>query len=231
MGLNVISASPDTIEARLDRLIEKELPVELAYTGAIPADKPKPKITPAVAKIRVTETAWSRISTAQSQPVIKTEILDLRQARPGQTITTELKLTAVVADQKVIPVTETVKVTLKVAEYTESKELTVTVLVMAPPEWSEDDTWQNYVLVRKRQQEWRPRITVTGPKTDLEKLEESKKEIVAYIVLSDRHKRPIETWETEEVQIRFPQKLQLRLLGEKPKVSFKMEKRLEAPSP
>jgi len=160
-----------------------------------------------------------------------TENLDLKPIQPCRTVQRDLKLVASVADEPIVLVTQTVNATVKVAEHTDTKDLTVSVAILAPPEWAEDDTWEKYILVRKDKLEWRPRITVTGAKTDLEKLEEMKRDIVAYIVLSEGHKKFIETWEIEEVQIRFPQELQLKLVGEKLRVSFKMKSRGGVPVP
>lgn len=232
LGLEVVSVWPDTIKGvHMARLVVKELPVVLAYTGATIVGKPK--IVPENAKIRVTETAWTEILKALPKPVIKTENLDLQQAQPGGTVQQDLKLVASVAGERVSLITETVNVTVKVAQHTDTKKLTVSVFILAPPEWAEadNDTWEKYILVRKDKLEWRPTITVTGTKADLEKLEELKKEVQAYIVVNEGHKRHIETWDTGEVQIRFPQGLRLKLVGEKLEVSFNMKARGAVPAP
>lgn len=230
LGLEVIEVWPDAIKGvHMERLVLKELPVALAYTGATLAEKPK--IIPEKAKIRVTEPAWTEILKALPKPVIKTENLDLQQAQPGGTVQQDLKLVASVAGERVSLVTETVNVTVKVAQHTDTKKLTVSVFILTPPGWAEDDTWEKYILVRKDKLEWRPTITLTGTKADLEKLEEVKKEVQAYIVLNEGHKKHIETWDTGEVQIRFPQGLRLKLVGEKLEVSFNMKARGTVPAP
>lgn len=227
-GLAVVSVWPDTIKGvHMERLVVKELPVALAYTGATVVEK-NTKIVPEKAEIRVTTSAWIEILKLP-KPVIKTENLELKQAQPGATVQQDLKLVASVAGERVSLITETVNVTVKVAQHTDTKKLPVNVFVLAPPEWAEDDTWEKYILVRKDKLEWRPTITVTGTKANLEKLEEVKKEVQAYIVLNEGHKKPSGTPDTEEVQIHFPQDLQLNLVGEKPKVSFNMKLRGTAP--
>ncbi|MCK4275649.1 MAG: hypothetical protein KAX78_03990, partial [Phycisphaerae bacterium] len=91
LGLEVVSVWPDTIKGvHMERLVLKELPVVLAYTGATLAEKPK--IVPEKAKIRVTEPAWTAIQKALPKPVIKTENLDLKQVQPGGTVQQDLKL-------------------------------------------------------------------------------------------------------------------------------------------
>ncbi|MBL7134441.1 MAG: hypothetical protein ISS78_10120 [Phycisphaerae bacterium] len=230
LGLEVRSVWPDTITGvHMDRLVLKELPVELAHTGATLVGKPK--IVPENAKIRVTQTAWARILKVGPNPVVKTENLDLKQIQPGQTVQKDLKLVASVAGEQVVLVTKTANVTVKVAQHTDTKKLTVSVFILAPPEWAENDTWEKYILVRKDKLEWRPVITVTGTKADLETLEEVKKEVQAYIVLTQDDLKPRETVATRDVQIRFPQELRLKLVGEKPKVSFQMKPRGAAPAP
>ncbi len=229
-GLGVVSVWPDTITGvHMDRQVLKELPVALAHTGATLDGEPK--IIPGKAELLVTETAWAKIHKAELKPTIKTENLELEQVQPGAIVQKDLKLVASVAGEQVVLVTETVNVTVKVAQRTDTKKLTVSVAVLAPPEWAEDDTWEKYVLVRKDKLEWHPTITVTGTKADLEKLEAVKKEVQAYIVLNEGHKEASDTPDTEEVQIRFPQGLQLNLVGERPKVSFNLKPRSAVPAP
>ena len=201
----------------------------LAHTGATLDGKPK--IAPENAEIRVSETVWEKIHKGGSKPVVKTENLELKQVQPGTTVQRDLKLVATVAGEQVRLVTEMVNVTVKVAQRTDTKELAVSVAVLVPPEWAEDDTWEKYVLVRVNKLEWHPTVTVTGTKADLEKLEEVKKEVHAYIVLNEGHKKPSATPDTEEVQIRFPQDLRLELVGERPKVRFNLKPRGAVPAP
>lgn len=227
-GLTVESVWPDTIKGvHMAELVVKELPVVLAYSGATIVGKPK--IVPENAKIRVTATAWKAIQKALPKPVIKTENLELKQAQPGATVQQDLKLVASVAGERVSLITETVNVTVKVAQHTDTKDLTVSVFILTPTEWAENGTWEKYILVRKNKLEWRPTIKVTGTKADLEKLEEVKRQVQAYIVLNEGHKKPSAVPDTEEVQIHFPQDLRLKLVGEKPKVSFQMKPRGTTP--
>lgn len=229
LGLVVNSVWPDAIKGvHMARLVVKELPVALVVTGATIVEKPKPKIVPENAKIRVTESAWIEIQKTP-KPVIKTENLELKQVQPGETVQQDLKLVASVAGERVSLITETVNVTVEVAQHTDTKKLPVNVFILTPPEWAEDGTWEKYILVRKDKLEWHPTITVTGTKADLEKLEEVKKQVQAYVVLNEGHKKPSGTPDTAPVQIRFPQGLQLKLVGEKLEVSFNMKLRGTTP--
>jgi len=230
LGLSVQSVAPETVEVRLDEVVEHDVPVEFVPAGRGIAETPV--VTPPRVKIRVTKTTWARILTKTgSKPKLQTAPVDLRPYKPGKTVTIEdVKLQAeIVGEAVTLAETTTVSVTAKIGQHTDVKEFNVSVGVLSPATWAEDGTWEKLVLARKDPLEWRPKIKVTGAKTDIEKAREDLVE--AYVVLEDRHKKAIESWETEEVRIRFLGDLQLRLVGPPPKVRFKMQPRTEKPTP
>ncbi|GAF98290.1 unnamed protein product, partial [marine sediment metagenome] len=51
------------------------------------------------------------------------------------------------------------------------------------------------------------------------------------VVLTDTDKEPVSSWLEREVQIRLPRGLQIELTGQRPRVSFKLEKRPAATEP
>jgi len=230
LGLSVQSVSPETIEVRLDEVVEHDVPVEFVPTGRAIAGPPT--VTPPRIKIRVPQTVWARIlNRTGSKPKLQSVPVDLRGYEPGKSVTIKnVKLQDQIAGEAVaLTGTTTVSVTAKIGQHTDVKEFNVSVGILSPATWAEDGTWEKLVLVRKDPLEWRPRIKVTGSKTDIEKAREGLVE--AYVILEDRHKKAIESWETEEVQIRFLGGLQLHLVGSPPKVRFKMQPRIEKPTP
>ena len=102
---------------------------------------------------------------------------------------------------------------------TDRKTLTVSVLALIPPAWTSDGTWEKYRLVGKTPMEWRKEITVSGSKKDLGKLKAA--DIDAYIVLREEDKKG-SSWWTGDVTVRLPAG-QLKLVGEAPKVQYRLE--------
>ena len=114
---------------------------------------------------------------------------------------------------------------------TETKTIKVTVRLLVPPAWSEaDDTLlRDHVLEREVRDEWRPDITVRGPKTDVQQLNE--KEVDAYVLLTEDNRKPVDSWLPGKVVVRFPKHLQIRLVGEVPDVHFRFVPRNAAGVP
>ncbi|MCE5278296.1 MAG: hypothetical protein ABFD92_20790 [Planctomycetaceae bacterium] len=230
LGLSVQGVSPDTIAVTIEMLASHEVPVEFVPVGR--ELDGKAQVTPDRIAVRCTESAWQRIlSKTNSKPTLKTLPQDLRAYTPGQTLTLgEVKLESQIADEPVALVESgaTVNVSATIGQYTDAKELSISVALLCPVTWAEDGTWAKFSLVRKDDMEWRPKIKVTGPKTDIAKVSDSM--IEAYVVLEDRHKKDIKSWETEEVRIRFLGDLQLNVVGPAPKVQFKMQQKSEEPA-
>ncbi|MDP6046712.1 MAG: hypothetical protein QGG25_13980, partial [Phycisphaerae bacterium] len=100
--------------------------------------------------------------------------------------------------------------------------------IVTPAEWSEEGVWAEYKLVRKDRIEWRTKITVTGPRKDIDILKTDKtKTVDAYIVLTDSDTEPIDSWSSRKVTLRFPPGLQIQLASgqTEPTVQFRLEKR------
>lgn len=220
-GLRIISAAPAAIDIRLEPLLRQVVPVELVVSGA---DLSEPPQAPPVG-VLVPRNLWEQI-TAKGPAVLKTKEVDL-SGRPTGKVEVTFEIFPEIAGVPVRLEQETVKVSLDIRQRTAKKDLTVTVRVMTLPDW---DDLKNYDLVRKDALEWRPEITVTGSKTDLDKLDA--KDVEAYVVLREDDRKPTETWISRAVTIRFPPGLTVQLDGAPPQVSFRLDKRpAETPAP
>jgi len=228
-GLTIESASPEILSLDLDRrILVGDIPVEFVYTGATlvgPA-----AVRPAKVPVRVAETRWKEIATqlAGKKPSLKTVAVDLKNHEKDKPIKVPAEIISSIADVPVEPETTSVTVTLQISELTDTKTITVGVRVDCPPDWMEDDTWTQYTLVRKDPLDWRKKITLAGPKKDLDRL--GLNGVDAYVTLLDSDKKPLASWLSREVKLRFPKDFQLKLIGDKPTVNFKLVQR-PAPSP
>jgi hypothetical protein len=222
-GLRVISTEPASIPIRLDRLVHQVVPVDLVVSGAELAALPQ---APSVG-VMAMESQWKKITEQTPSPVLKTKQVDLSAQPVGKTVEVEFEIFPQIADIPVRLDQNTVKVPIEIRQQTATKSFMVTVRVLAPSEW--DDT-RKYDLVKKDPLEWRPEITVTGSKTDLDKLDP--KDVDAYVQLREDDKKPMETWIARAVSIRFPPGLAVQLAGEPPQVNFRLDKRpAESPTP
>lgn len=223
-GLSLKSASPSVIPMHLDSRIRTEpLPVEFKYVNATLLGEPK--IEPARLSAFVAESRWKEVEKAIPDPAARkliTRTVDLRNAAAG-TITREVEVLPAIAGVPgvvVEPERRTVKVTFTVDQPTDRKTLTVSVRVQSPPAWANDGTWEKFSLVVKTPLEWRKEITVSGSKEDLGKLKAA--DIDAYVVLREEDKKG-GSWWSGEVRVRLPDGLQLELVGEAPKVQYRLE--------
>ncbi len=230
LGLTVLSAAPSMVPIELDRIIEvPDIPVEVEFTGGtLPADQP-PAVEPRTMTVRVAESDWKelilRVPAAEARR-LRTAPVDLRTAPVGEEV---VRLPAVVPEIAGVPVTPsqpTVKVTFRVARQIHTKPLKVAVRVLTPANWAEEDFWKQYRLVRKDNLEWRPELTCQGAREALEQL--SAEKVDAYVQLGPDDTRPVASWLTRRVDVRLPRALEIRLVGEPPSVSFKLEKRTAA---
>jgi len=105
----------------------------------------------------------------------------------------------------------------------------VAVQVLAPPTWSTENTWKDYSLVGKEgPAEWQKTIEVSGPKKDIDQLTPAR--VQAYILLTDDDKKPTSWW-SREVVVRFPEDMQVKLVGAKPVVNFRLAKNAAPTAP
>lgn len=221
-GLSVLAAAPSVIHVWLDRQIHVQVPVEFVYSNAALAEPPKLTMG-----VRVAVSNWSEILRAHPKPTLKTANVDLKDQPSGKPIPVVAAVVAFIGNVAVQPDEETIRFTVEITRRTAARTIDVTVLVMTPPDWP--DTWRQYDLVRKDPLEWRPKITVRGAKRDIEKLRPE--DVLACVVLTETDKEPVSSWLEREVQIRLPRGLQLELTGQRPKVSFKLQKRPAATEP
>ena len=220
-GLRVISTAPAFVTIRIARLVHEAVPVELSVRGADLVQQPKvPPVT-----ITVTEQQWEQILQAQPTPVLKTKEVDLANREAGKVIPLEFEIFPEIAGVPVKLDRNTVTVPVEIRQRTSRKNFVVTVRVLMLLDWSDA---AQYDLVKKDPLEWRPQIIVTGSQTDLDKLDA--RDIDAYVVLREDDKKPMETWTTRAVIIRFPPGLQVQLAGDPPQVSFRLDKRTEEPA-
>ncbi|HUT01090.1 MAG TPA: hypothetical protein VM031_01445 [Phycisphaerae bacterium] len=216
-GLTCLSASPSSVKVRLDRKISvPDIPVKFEYTGAFPS---KVTIEPPKMDIRVAKTEWEQVKKAEPSPVLRTVSVALKSGQSDKPF--DVEVIRRIAGVPVEPERLTVTVTVKIAQLTETEELTVPVQVVSPTNWLEDGTWQQYVLKRQNAAEWRAKIQVTGTRKHLDQLKGGA--VQAYIVLTDDDKKPV-SWLTRQVVVHLPRELNLSRLGTGPSVTFKLEK-------
>ena len=216
-GLTVLSASPVTLRVRLDRKVYKaDIPVKFEYAGAFPQEV---TIDPPKMGLHVARSDWQEVLKAEPKPVLRTVRVDLTGIEDDKPF--PVQIIRRIGDVRVEPDRPTVTVKVKIAQLTETEELTVGVQVFSPTSWMEDGTWKQYVLKRQNPAEWRAKVQVSGPRKDLDQLKSA--DVQAYVVLTDDDKKPV-SWLTRQVEVRLPRALDLSLLGTKPTVTFKLEK-------
>jgi hypothetical protein len=218
-GLRVTSTDPKEIGVVLERQVHQDMPVELEVSGAELADMPTRTVG-----ITVAESNWNEILARQPKPVLKTKEKDLKNKEPGKPIVVTFEIIPEIAGIPVKLDQSTIEVPVEITQRTDKKKLTVSVRVLALPDWEDA---RKYDLVRKDPLEWRPEITVSGARTDLDKLDA--REVDAYVVLHEDDKKFMETWTTRTVQVRFPPGLQVQIDGPLPQVSFRLDTRPEVP--
>jgi len=228
-GLSVLTASPAGLEVELDRMQLQKLPVVFDHSGAKFASPPV--LRPETVNVLVAESKWRQIlrATPSGEPALKTTRLDLKGIPTGERITRTLEIVPSIASVPVQPQTTTVEVTFQIEQATGTRTIPVTVQLLAPAAWATDQTWTDYELKRKDDLEWRKQITLAGPKEELQKLRPE--DVQAYVPLTEDDKKPVASWLTREVVVRWPEGLNLRLVGDRPSVSFKLVKRVLAPAP
>jgi len=223
-GLEAHAAAPSTLKFLVDRLETLELPVELDYVGATLAEGVE--IDPQTVSVTAPENDWQRIRQQQEELVVHTVREELSFVRPGQTETRRVALVASIGGVPVQLNPKAVTIAFTVAQRTETLTISVTVQIVSPVDWGTDGTWRDYVLQKKDGNiPWRPEITVTGGKQDLEQLRPE--DVQAFVTLTDGDKEPVESWLQRPVEIRFPAGLSLQLVGERPTVQFKLVRRTE----
>lgn len=221
-GLSVVAASPAAVSVVVDtRLQIRDVPVQVDYANATLAGPPT--VVPAKVDLVVPQSRWKSLPPDVA-PEVKTVRLDLKNVSPDKPMTFKnVELVPAIGPIGVEFQPATVTVTVQVSQATETRTFTVAVRTLDPATWAEDGTWDEFKLDRKEPAEWVRPIQVTGSRKDLDQLKGEN--LQAYIPLTDDDKKPVASWLTREVVVRFPEDLNLKLVGEKPSVQFKMIKR------
>nr|MBC8373494.1 hypothetical protein [Planctomycetota bacterium] len=166
-----------------------------------------------------------------SKPMIRTIEKDLSDLPEGKVQKVKFQLIPALGAESVKLKTDAVTVSLQVVRRmaAATEIIPITVKIITPAEWIETGLWAQYKLVRRDRIEWSTKITVTGPRKDIDILKGDKtKTVDAYIVLTDSDKEPIDSWSARKVTLRFPPGLQIQLASGQvePTVQFRLEKRV-----
>ena len=227
-GLRVVSGSPATIrDINIEKLQPRELPIEFIFKGAELAESPK-----ATVEVWAPAGLWPDIlrHAEDGKPRIRTKEKDLTDLPIGKDQKVKFELIPALGAESVKLKADVVTVRLQVVRKTAAatETIPVTVRIIIPVKWTETGVWAKYKLVRRDRIEWLTKITVTGPRKDIDILRTDKtKTVDAYIVLTDSDIAPIESWSARKVTLRFPPGLQIQLASGQvePTVQFRLEKR------
>ena len=225
-GLTVLSASPSVLRVRLDtKTHQPDIPVKFEYTGAFPSEV---TIDPPKMGLHVARHQWQEVLKANPKPTLRTVSVELKSVDSGKPLT--VPIIRRIGEVPVEPDQPTVTVKVKIAQLTETQEVTVPVQILCPASWVEPTTgvWKDYVLTRQSPHEWRVKIPLSGTRKDLDQLKTG--DVQAYVVLTDDDKKPV-SWLTRPVEVRLPRELNLSRLGPLPSVTFKLEKVAPKPIP
>jgi hypothetical protein len=230
LNLSMLSSAPSYINFTLDKRVTADAEVQFDYTGANLTQEPI--VEPSRVKIRLAQMDLDalRKDLPEAQPlVLKTRQVNLAGAPAGrpETQQVEVRLPATKFPAELEP--KSVSVTYQINQRTTTQKITVSVQVLCPASWAgETGIWSDYMLVRQDPLEWKPEIEVTGPRQDLEKL---KAEMVeAYLPLTDLDTRPTTSWLTGTVRYVFPAGMNVQVVGDKPVVHYRLDKRAERPA-
>lgn len=223
-GLTIAAATPQVINVETDELITvSDIPIEFNYTGGRVRNV---TVTPMTTDIRVARTRWQAalksLRERGEEPALHTRRVDLRQI-DADSVTVGVLNT--IDNTEVRPDADAVQVSFDLVQIKDTHSFDVAVQVLCPPAWSQDGTWDEFVLERRDPVEWRKTITVTGPREDLDQLRRDPQQVQAYVVLTKQDKKPLDSWEQREVAIRFPPELNVELDGSPPTVWFRLSRR------
>lgn len=222
-GVTIKNVQPRTIKLDLDMIIRKTgVPVELQATGAT-FDTP----TPQTVDIMVTDRQWNAIEEKLGGKPAKltTNSVNLSGLKPGESHKVNANVLGTIEGISVRPVPNTVTFDVKITRVFISETIPVSVQILTPAGWAEKDTiWEDFVLVRQTLADWRIKLQIEGLKKDLKA-----ENVLAYIQLTDDDKKPI-SWIEREVIVSFPKKMDLKLVGSRAKLRFRLEKRKTAPA-
>jgi hypothetical protein len=227
LNLSMLSSAPSSINFTLDKRVTTEAVVQFDYTGANLTQDPI--VEPARVKLRLAQMDLDalRKDLGEDQPIVlKTRQVNLAPAPAGRPETQQVEVRPPPAKFLVELDPTRVAVTYQINQRTATQRVAVNVQAICPASWAgETGIWSEYMLVRLDPLEWKPEIEVTGPRQDLEKL---KPEMVeAYVTLTELDTRPTTSWLTGTVRYAFPAGMNIQVLGEKPVVHYRLDKRPE----
>jgi hypothetical protein len=223
-GLTVASTAPQVINVETDTLIAvPDVPIEFNYVGGKARNV---SVKPATTDVRVARTKWrqtlANLQERGEEPALRTRQVDLRKVGTGP-IT--VNILSDIDGTEVTPDADTVQVSFEVVEMKDTYTFDLAVQVLSPPQWSQDGTWDAYLLERRDAVDWTRTVTVTGPQGDLDKLREQPQTVQAYVTLTEQDKKPLSSWDQREVTFRFPSELDVELVGDPPTVWFRLSRR------
>lgn len=224
-GLKVVSVAPPSAAVELDRmLMVPDVEVHFRSTGATIGEA---VLRPSTMGLYVAKSRWDEVLRAQPKPMMETVTVDLTNAATDKPLT--VPIDPFIASVPIKPQQPTVDVDVKISQLTGEKTLTIPVRLLTPQAWAEDGTWDHFVLKRKDPSDWRKKVTFRGAKKDVERLQAE--DVDAYVVLNDNDKLPTTSWLTRDVELRLPKELQIQVVGDKPKVDFRLDVRVAPPAP
>lgn len=224
LGLTVMPGSQGLVQFNVDKMITLEnVPVGFSSIGATLA-KPA-EISPSKMPIRLAQSRLGEILKKMPSPRLDTEQRNLQKIEAGRTETMMVDVVPMIAGVPVIPQVPSVQVSVQVEKNTSEYTFSVPVRIASPPSWETDNTWKEYSLLRRDPLEWRKTITVTGAKQDLDLLRSREQDVYAFVILTEDDKKPVKSWLPHRVFLRFPDDVQVKLVGEPPAVDLKLEQR------
>jgi hypothetical protein len=217
-GLTVSAVDPAAISFHLEnRKHVLGVPVKAEFIGG------NALAEPAKVNIYVGETAWSKVPA--DKQILRTKPIDLKNLPSDGKVSAEIIPSIMLADGTTVPVVpeqDSVKVQVRVEKLTDTKKITVPLRVLGPMSWTEDNTWSDYKFVLKAGESRTIDLEIEGAKADLDSLAPA--DIDAYIILQDSDKTPVESWLDGKVFVNLL-KPNIKLVGERPKVKYKLLKR------
>lgn len=221
-GLNLMASKPASVPLHLDKMVTRRVPVVLNSTGATVVGEPV--LTPSHVSIRIAQSRWQQIVQQTDQAVLKTKLVDLQKRETGKPVELTAEIDPQIAGIPVAPQRSNVDVKLQIENTSDTYTFGVNVRVLVWPTWQEKDNfWKEYQLVRADDLEWRPQITVTGSRQDLERLKANEKDVIAFIMVTDEDRKPV-SWNKRSVTVHFPQDVNVQMT-KAPTVNFRLEKR------
>ncbi len=222
-GLAFVSASEDTAATTMEERAKRMVPVTFVPRGGAPGDEPT--IEPGKVAVLASLSTWDTIQAATDQNPTIQATYDLSDVEPGKQVTVPARVIPEIAGLAVIVSPDTVKVTLKVTvqDLPQRMDLKLIVRLQTPHTWGSDNTWTEYRFEANDDFWWQKEITVSGPRTEIDKLRARQKDVDAYIELRDDDKD--KGFISKTVNVRLPEDINVEIIGSLPTVQVRMVKR------